>query len=238
MDCPRCGNKNKITATEQINFAQCWKCGARWSGTDTGAGNWANRAIEWAAEKCQEYLAESTATRQWLCGKRKLPDDLGWLRAHDLGALPKFLGLGKFAKSLESDLDELAERSLESASREEREILKLEFEVQKDDLKRFSTTAAKLDDPMWADSVVYIYRDANGLPVSLNVRQHLRETGDGTKYCFRAQPTLGHRGVFCPITEAGGAWGGDCPRSLLRESTTGSVCCARQMSGTKGVTLH
>lgn len=209
MDCPRCKALKKITANEAIGFAQCWKCGARWSEhAARHAGNWATNLIHGLAEQCIEYLPQSEPCLEWLVAKRGLPSDPKWLKAHYLGALPSNLETTSLIGSAKQHMEQDMEEALESATKEAViKRIEKEFEDQKKRLDKFAEGLEKIKNPMWKDAVVYIYIDDNLQPISLNVRQYkLERKGDPDKHVFRVQPKLGKRGVFCPVPNAGAAW--------------------------------
>jgi len=217
MDCPRCKGEKKITASESKGIAKCWKCNTVW--TEKGAGaeaTWANTLIRALAERCQQHLENSIPAFTWLLEKRSLPEDIGWLLAHDLGAIPKNINAAGLAAEALDNLK--AERqSAVDACETEKQALKIEERYCQEEqrLQKFTETLIKLDDKMWTDAVVYIYTDANGNPISLNVRQQKLETGDGEKHCMRIQPKIGQRGLFCPVETAGAEWGGKLPKIIV-----------------------
>src|SRR5262245_45325031 len=105
MDCPRCKGKKKITASESKGVAKCWKCGATW--TENGAGRqstWANNLIRTLAERCQAHLENSIPAFTWLVENRGLPKDIDWLRAHNLGAVPKDINAAGLSTEALEDL--------------------------------------------------------------------------------------------------------------------------------------
>ena len=229
MDCPRCKGTRKVTANESIGFAQCWSCGARWSERGIHTGNWANKLVASLAEQLQEHLAKSAPTLTWLTAKRGLPNDVGWLKAHSLGAIPPLLDTAGLIRAAEAMLEAEYEMAIEECSDTKKaKLLEVRFEEERDRLDAFKNTFAKLAAPTWRDAVAYIYKDSRGNPISINVRQHMLEKpGNHTKYCFRVQPILGRRGVFCAIPEAGTGWGKGYPTLIVEgEHNWLSLCAA------------
>lgn len=229
MDCPRCKQVKKVTANESIGVAKCWKCNATWteSGQKIG-GAWSNELVQKIAEQCQAHLPNSSRAMEWLTKRRRLPKDVNWLQAHALGAMPKLLDISTALRTAKERFEEERDEAYEACDDEkDRKIQEVLFEAQENRLREFEKTVAKLSDPMWEDAVVYIYSDGRNLPISLNVRQHLLEKGDGTKCCFRVQPVPGRRGVFCPVPVAGEGWGKMFPPLIAEGEHNWLTLCAK-----------
>jgi hypothetical protein len=148
--------------------------------------------------------------------ERGLPADVDWLRAHNLGAIPKHLDAAGFSGNALENLKAEREAALGSCE-DDKSTKKVvgEYETEERRLQTFTETLMKLDDKMWIDAVAYIYEDACGQPISLNVRQQKLEAGGGEKHCFRVQPKIGQRGLFCPVDVAGDNWSGELPTLIV-----------------------
>jgi hypothetical protein len=230
MDCPRCKAPKKLTANESIGVAKCWKCNAAWTeNSGKHLGSWAINLARGLAEQCQNYLPQSDACLEWLTDKRGLPNDVKWLQAHYLGALPGNLEtsslISRAREHMEQDTDEALELATKDAVIKR---IEKEHEEQLKRLDRFAEKLNPLQNPMWKDSVVYIYVDHQFQPISLNVRQYkLERKGDPQKHCQRVQPVLGKRGVFCPVPEPGVGWGHNFPTLIVEgEHNWLSLCKA------------
>jgi hypothetical protein len=184
--------------------------------TESPTGLRSSRGV--LAKQFREALAESEPSLGWLIGKRMLPDDIKWLLAHDLGAVPNSFesaDLIRQAKShLESDRDEAMESAPNDAVAAK---IEKKYDEEAKRLETFARSLDKLHDPMWQNAVCYIYTDGRDQVVSVNVRQHMLEhPGSSKKIVFRVQPLLGKRGLFCPIPTPGAGWG-DSSKILITE---------------------
>ncbi len=217
MDCPRCKSEHKVTASESKGIAKCWKCNASWSDKAGGPKHtWANTLVRGIAERCQAHLENSMPAFTWLVEKRVLPSCADWLRTHQLGAIPKDLDAAGFSAQALENLRAEREAALETCE-DEKSTKKMvaDYDAEERRLQTFTETLMKLDDKMWIDAVVYVYDDACGQPISLNVRQQKLEAGGGEKHCFRVQPKIGQRGLFCPVDVAGDNWSGELPTLIV-----------------------
>jgi hypothetical protein len=217
MDCPRCKVEKKITASESKGIAKCWKCNATWTEKGTGGeSTWANALIRGLADRCQEYLEHSIPAITWLVDKRGLPEDIAWLRAHNLGAVPKNINAAALSAEALDHLNAERQEAVDACETEKQALkVELRYDQEEKRLQKFTEILIKLDDKTWTDAVVYIYNDAHGNPISLNVRQQKLETGDGEKHCMRIQPRIGQRGLFCPVETSGEAWDGKLPTIIV-----------------------
>jgi hypothetical protein len=213
MHCPACG-KDKVTAKESINFAQCWSCGRRWHPAfkrDVASRSWATVFISNLVEPIRHALSGSDAY-SWLVDKRGLPANVCWLNYRDIGAIPdKASFLQRAKEAARAALEEARQGGLGNLT--EKEDSELEEKLWEFEEKRMETTFEKADslfDGSWVGSVVFIYRNAGDDPISLNVR-NVRKEIDGDRHIFRLQPISGRRGVFCPHRCSGGFWKSDSP---------------------------
>jgi len=179
---------------------------------ENGAGRqstWANDLIRALAERCQDHPERSIPAFTWLVEKRGLLEDIAWLRAHNLGAVPKNLDAAGLSAAALENLKAERQAALDACETEKQaEKIEERYAEEERRLQKFTEILLKLDDKMWIDAVVYIYSDEHGNPVSLNVRQEKLETGDGEKHCMRIQPKIGPRGLFCPVETCGAEWAG------------------------------
>jgi hypothetical protein len=225
MDCPECGER-KVTASTSKGIAKCWGCEAFWSvSTSTPeykAQEWAPWLIGQIASLSRTHLTEKTTTYDWLTLKRRLPEDLDWLRAQDLGALDTKVDYKFIAKQASIKLEAAAQEGLKAAALltkgKAEAITKATdlYTAEREALAHLTQNVIPLlSNPSWGEAVVYIYRDAHGQPVSLNIRKFSSEPE--TRKVMRVQPYSDRRGVFAPSETSGQGWGEDAPELLVVE---------------------
>lgn len=236
--CPRCNTK-KLSVTTFKGFAKCWGCGAFWSCSSdktAPADDWVIFMIGSIGEACQDSLPHDRDALDWL-EHRKLPvDDTDWLLDQDLGAVPSDIDITTITRKAGKMLAEESKRRLAAATEMVRtakakgakackaaeaklEALNLELDVESvnfdhivDNILPLLTTAK------WDSALVYIYRDQDGQPCSLNIRQYGTEPNERT--VMRIQPRPGRRGVFGALDaqyDAGDSWSGDMPPLVIVE---------------------
>lgn len=217
MECPGCSEK-KLTASHRKGVAKCWGCGRAWTergDSRTPERDWAAHLLTTIAEACQACLPSDPGTLGWLA-KRGLPvDDTAWLEENDLGSLPGNLDISLLKHHAKERFNEWHSDKLK-----ELESLKLQLHGPRKKYAVEQMTSitdliaeeqANLDNtlerlPMlnsrdWADSVVYLYRNAVGTPTSLNIRCWSDEDENRKKQVRRLQPRPNQRGLF-GVTDA------------------------------------
>jgi ribosomal protein L37AE/L43A len=215
MVCPQC-KERKVTASPK-GIAKCWGCGAFWTESTEETSpdsDWAIYLLTKIASKCQTHLLGCIEALDYL-DHRQIPiNDKRWLLDQDIAAVPPGLKISNWVA--------MADALLKTAISSQQAIMKKIMQkvldehknskVYKDALKNCTAMQDKLDreteefehltqhilplllNPKWHNAMVYIYRDQDGQPCSLNIRQFATEPGERT--VMRIQPRSGHRGCF------------------------------------------
>lgn len=213
MTCPKCGKK-KLTASTARNVAHCWNpdCYEAFypSKKHKYQVSWGKTIILSLAAACQRHLESGPDTLAWFNEKRALDCDANWLTNHDVGAFPPNFNfevlIAKAKKVLEGDFDKAMAQAKDDKDRKK---LKVRFAEEEDVLRVFCESKLKelCESSLWHNAAVFIYTNAHGDPISLNIRQwKLEKPGDKKKYIFRLQPVIGRRGVFNPTRYQGHSW--------------------------------
>jgi hypothetical protein len=238
MICPHC-EKRAITANQTKGVATCWGCQVRWSVNNAvtpPAFDWAIQLVSDVATACMEDIESSQEAKDWLRHRGLPVSDINWLIDNDLGTVPDYLDIQTISKSAKQLWAEDRQiRMAEVASlRTRANIVKgkegradaakaerIEKFVADEDLAIdhvISNVLPLLTRPEWRDALVYVYRDADGNPCSLNVRQYQSEPEE--RKVMRVQPRANKRGVF-GVTDAqydqGECWQGRIPPLTIVE---------------------
>lgn len=214
MVCSVC-QARKVTASEPKGIAKCWGCGAFWSvkGDYTSSDrDWAIDLIGAIASRCQDHLPKCIEALDWLDHRRLPTKDAHWLADQDLGAVPPglyFNDLVSTARNLLNETSALRQGQVnlivaagkgKSAKARRGAEAKVEgilnkIDSDKTEFEHFvEGILPLLKDPAWRNAIVYVYRDEDGLPCSLNIRQYATEPAE--RKVMRLQPRTGRRGVF------------------------------------------
>jgi hypothetical protein len=148
----------------------------------------------------------------WLVHKRGLPANVEWLRSHDVGAIPHN---APSLRNAEAEARAVFEEARQEAmgnltEKDDPEAESKRWKAHEEQLEHIFKNADKLFAGSWAGSVVFIYRNAQDDPISLNVR-NVRKEIDGERTIFRLQPISGRRGVFGLNRLSGNFWTSDSP---------------------------
>jgi len=235
MVCPKC-DARKVTANSTKGIAKCWGCGMAWTvkgATTPPELDWATHIVSKIAGECQDHLPHCQIALDWL-EHRALPvEDTRWLADNDLGAVPWDIEVDAIlagAKSLWakeraqlcSEADDLRAAAKSFTGKRARTLNsdadRKDTAVKDNDaaLESIAKVLPLLQNPAWRDAVVYIYRDAEGNPCSLNLRQIASEPDE--REVRRIQPR--RRGVFGALDaqyEAGDGWKGNMPTLTVVE---------------------
>jgi hypothetical protein len=212
--CPRCNTK-KLSVSRFKGIAKCWGCGAFWSYTSektAPADDWVIYLVGAIAQACQDALLHDRDALDWL-EHRKLPvGNIDWLLDQDLGAVPSDIDISTITRKAGKLLAEESKRRLAAATEMVRtakvkgakackaaeaklEALNLELDDERQNLDHMADDILPLlTTAKWDGALVYIYRDQDGQPCSLNIRQYSTEPDERT--VKRIQPRPGRRGVF------------------------------------------
>jgi len=222
MVCPRCGDR-KLTASHNPAkvVATCWHCHATFKRrgiTSRERSGWCSVLVNYIWEQCKAALPSSPAMT-WLVETRKLPDDAAWLATRDLGVVPNYIDFASAVRKAREQMREDMDASIASVSGEPQR-LKLRKMIWELEIKQFDEftkdTLPLIANQDWRGAVVMLRRDAYGDAASLNVRQWMDEGSDRKdKKIMTLQPVPGHRGVFCPIMDAGYSWDLKHPRNSI-----------------------
>ena len=235
MVCPKC-EARKLTANSTKGIAKCWGCGKAWTvkgATTPPELDWATHIVSTIAGECQDHLPKCQIALDWL-EHRGLPvEDTRWLSDNDLGAVAwdidvdAILGGAKILWAKEraqlcTEVDGLRADAKAFTGKRARTLnsdADRKDTVVKDNdaaLESIAKVLPLLRNSAWRDAVVYIYRDAEGNPCSLNLRQIASEPDE--REVRRIQPR--RRGVFGAIDaqyEAGDGWKGEVPALTVVE---------------------
>ena len=222
MQCPdpQCA-QYKLTASETRDIATCWACGKHWRPgmKHKYKCSWGTWLMKYIAAKAQDHLEKDTGTLEWLTNKRQLKQNLQWYLDHNLGSFPPNLDLSiPIAKAKVILEDDLSRALALCTDEEQKEDIIAEFDREKDRLNTFvkDTLIPTCAIGMLVDALVFIYTNAHGDPLSLNIRQwRNEEVGNKAKTIRRLQPILGRRGVFNPVRDSGAFWGERVPTIIV-----------------------
>jgi hypothetical protein len=238
MVCSEC-KERKVTASESKGIAKCWGCGASWTEV-AGAihldSDWGSYLITKIASRCQDYLSKSIEVQDYLDHRRIPTNNKRWLEDQDIGAVPPLLQIKDIVLAastlfqeainrMEAERKELepeatkGTKAVKAKAETERFLLQIKIERETSEFQHCTEKILPLlQNPKWHNAMVYIYRDQNGEPCSLNIRQFSTEPGDRT--VMRVQPHAGRRGCF-GVGNAqyspGAAWPKDFPRLIIVE---------------------
>jgi Virulence-associated protein E len=232
MTCSQC-REQKVTASESKGIAKCWGCGAAWtvSGETLSTDHdWATYAIGTIASRCQTHLLQCREALDWLEHRRLPIEDKRWLLDMDLGAVPPSLYISDVvtqARHMHAQGESARQEKIKllhtaaagkgvkerRAAEAKAEVINAAIDADRKEMEHLTKVILPiLTEPFWRNAVVYIYRDADGEPCSLNLRQYSTEPTD--RKVMRIQPHQGKRGVFgVPDAqfEPGDAWKGRIP---------------------------
>jgi ribosomal protein L37AE/L43A len=235
MVCPKC-DAQKVSANSTKGIAKCWGCGMAW--TVKGAVSppeldWATHIVSTIAGRCKGHLPNCQIALDWLEHRRLPIEDTRWLSDNDLGAVPWDIDVDAIlagakmlwakerqqlcteAEGLRADAKALtgkrARKSKADADRKDAAIKDSDAA-----LESIAKVLPILQQSAWRDAVVYIYRDAEGNPCSLNLRQIASEPDE--REVRRIQPLRrGVFGVLDALYEAGDGWKGKVPTLTVVE---------------------
>src|ERR1035437_3179157 len=108
MECPSC-HELKLTASEKKNVASCWSCEKKFIPGNPRKDvplTWQARIMKIIATRCQKALSERQGAMNYLVNKRHLPNDIEWLTANHLGAVPADLPVNELKKKAAEILTE------------------------------------------------------------------------------------------------------------------------------------
>ena len=106
MECPSC-HELKLTASEKRNVASCWACGKKFipgEQRNDAEPAWQAKIMGAIASRCQEALANRKGTLDYLVNHRHLPNDIAWLIANGVGAVPDALPIKHLKEKAEKIL--------------------------------------------------------------------------------------------------------------------------------------
>jgi len=226
MECPSCGDK-KLTASASKGVAKCWGCGRAWTergDSRTPERDWAAYILTTVAEECQQELLINGGALDWLKSRGLPVDDLTWLEENDLGTLPGNLNLPSIKHHAKQLFDEWrADRHAEietwklqlKGPNKKSAVAKItaigeEIIQEESNLANTLEKLPVLNFSEWDGSLVYVYRDAKGTPMSLNIRNWQEEDEARDKKIMRIQPRPNRRGLFGvtdAVYEPGAYWG-------------------------------
>jgi hypothetical protein len=232
MTCSQC-HEPKVTASASKGIAKCWGCHAAWtvSGETLSTDHdWATYAIGTVASRCQTHLLQCRDALDWLEYRHLPVGDEQWLRDMDLGAVPPSLHIsdvvtmtrhvhaqGEIAQQEKVKLLHTAAAGKgvkeRRAAEAKAEVIKAAIDADRKEMEHLTKVILPLLlEPAWRNALVYLYRDPEGEPCSLNLRQYGTEPAE--RKVMRIQPHQGKRGVF-GVPEAqyepGDAWHGRMP---------------------------
>jgi hypothetical protein len=245
MVCCFC-HERKVTASESRGVATCWGCDAHWNADQEAATppdrDWGIHILTKIAVKCQDHLRTCGPAMDWLEHRRLPINEMDWLLDQDLGAVPNNLtapmieGVVRGAKVLLHEAVErlkakqqvimgkatsVASRDTKAirAAQKESDVVQLQIDEEQKAFHHLTCNILPLLlNPDWHDAMVYIYRDQDGEPCSLNCRQYKVEPSE--RKVMRIQPGTGKRGVFGmgqAQFRAGAAWPAGFPSLIIVE---------------------
>jgi hypothetical protein len=238
MICSQC-HERKVTASESKGVAKCWGCGTAWtvSGETLSADHdWAAYAIGTIASRCQTHLLQCREALDWLEFRRLPIDDEQWLMEMDLGAVPPSLHIANvvtIARNMHAQGEIARQEKIKllhtaaagkgvkerRAAEAKAEVINAAIDADRKEMEHLTKVILPLlQEPAWRNALVYIYRDAEGEPCSLNIRQH--NTEPEKREVMRIQPHQRKRGVFGAFDaqyEPGDAWHGRIPSLTVVE---------------------
>jgi hypothetical protein len=170
------------------------------------SADWATHIVSSLAAICIESLPEDTAAKDWL-NYRGLPtSDSEWLADQDLGSIPfaselrlssirhraRELYNEQFARESADMADSIKSAKMLGAkavraAQADAAVISTRLAEERVSLEHICDyVLPRLERPAWQESVVYVYRDANGTVTSLNIRQYKAE--DDTDDVVPAKP--------------------------------------------------
>ena len=244
MTCPHCAKRN-LTASADKGIAKCWSCNRAWTTKfedepKTNAWSWDSVLMNKLAEAVKADIEYDQEARMYLVD-RKIPNDLEFFYENDLGTVPcdmeslvrEWLPEARHSAGTEVEphrafIAEWSEKVSGLRGEPKKKVLaQLELaesfiEQTKSIFERISANMKILANPQWNGALCYVYRDAEGLVSSINVRQYLNEYAttdhESERRVIRIQPR--RRGVFGGSSMAfspGGGWGEDAPSAVIVE---------------------
>lgn len=121
------------------------------------------------ATRCQKALSERQGAMNYLVNKRHLPDDIEWLKANFLGAVPADLPVAELKKKAGEILTENMKVAYAAAKAEELPILRTKEQVEILNIERFfSTLDGVMNSINVAGAVAFIYTNHHGHVTSIN----------------------------------------------------------------------
>lgn len=208
MECPAC-HEEKLTASDKKNIATCWACSKTFvpgKRPEQTVLSWSSKVMGIIAARCQKELPKRPNAVKYLTERRKLPNNVDWLTANGLGAVPEELPI--------EELKALAKRTLEEDLRNARagataDTVKALKELEKEETKNidqfFTTLKGTMNSADVVGAIAFIYTNADDLCVSIGIRAYHNELRGGSKRMFRIQPG-NDRGLFNIKTYAGEEW--------------------------------
>ena len=208
MECPSC-HELKLTASEKKNVASCWSCGKKFipgNPRKDAPLTWQTRIMKIIAARCQKALSERQGALNYLVNKRHLPNDIEWLKANFLGAVPADLPVNELKKKAGEILAEDMKVADATAKAEELPILQAKEQVEILNIERFfSTLDGVMNSINVAGAVAFIYTNHHGHVTSINFRLHTVESEGKAKQLRRIQAGT-ERGLFNPKVLLGSHW--------------------------------
>ena len=223
MVCPKCEHRS-VTASADKGIAKCWKCEKVWTTNPdqkrAQSWDWAAILLTPLAEACKGDIGSDGDARMWLLDRGLPIDDPEWLYEQDLGTIPCDLDRhlpGWIAKAKERLSEEISTFQIQAMGlravlenqpgrpKKETQIRIHGLESAAEDAKQAFEHLTTHILPLllkseWIGSVVYVYRDEEGVVTSLNVRQisseYETEDHPYERKVIRIQPRPNRRGLF------------------------------------------